>query len=114
MITKKYRLTEKEVKKVLQRWKPFFSHNMVSNKLKNDYTYNRFAIVISGKSVKNSVERNFFRRRFYDYVKTIVDDGFDIVFVVKSKVKLDKKDENSLRNFYKDLDFLIKNIWKNF
>jgi ribonuclease P protein component len=38
--------------------------NYKNNNLEN----NRFAIIISGKNVDGSVERNFFRRRFYDSV----------------------------------------------
>jgi ribonuclease P protein component len=64
--------------------------------------------------VKSSVERNFFRRRFYDFVNSLLtpfhENGRDIVFVVKQKTKLDQKSEECLRDFYKDLDFLIKNI----
>ena len=35
MIKKVYRLKEKEVKKVLQKGKPFFSYNIVSNTIPN-------------------------------------------------------------------------------
>mgnify|MGYP005995417273 FL=1 len=46
MITKQFRLKEREVKKVLQRGKPFFSYGIVLNYTKNKLGYNRFAIVI--------------------------------------------------------------------
>jgi hypothetical protein len=35
MIQKKYRLKEKQVKKVLQKGKPFFSYGIVKNSFKN-------------------------------------------------------------------------------
>jgi ribonuclease P protein component len=110
MIAKKFRLTEKETKKVLQKWKPFFSYEIVLNKLQNHYNYNRFAIVISWKSVSSSVERNFFRRRFYDfcYDKVFFNAWNDLVFVIKQKTKLNRKDEKCLENFKRDLGFLIK------
>jgi ribonuclease P protein component len=69
MIKKQFRLREKEVKKVLSMRKPFFSYNIVLNYRKNRLEYNRFSIVIGGKSVHTNVERNFFRRRFYDFVE---------------------------------------------
>ncbi|MDR2411193.1 MAG: ribonuclease P protein component [Candidatus Peribacteria bacterium] len=49
------------------------------NKLQNHYNYNRFAIVISSKSISSAVERNFFRRRFYDfcYDKILIDTDKD-------------------------------------
>jgi hypothetical protein len=49
MIAKKYRLDEKEVKKVLAKRKPFFSHHLVANTLPNTYQHARIAIVLGGK-----------------------------------------------------------------
>ena len=97
MLKKKFRLREREVKRVLQKWEPFFSYDVVLNTKRNNFNYNRFAIVISSKSVYSNVERNFFRRN-------------DFVFVVKTKVKLDKKNILSLKSFYKNLNFLINKI----
>lgn len=112
MIKKKFRLNERDVKRVLQKWKPFFSYNIVLNRQKNKFEYNRFAIVISAKSVKTNVERNFFRRRFYDFIssKNISQNWIDFVFVVKTKFKLDKKNQANLDSFYKDLNFLMNKI----
>ncbi|MDR3150791.1 MAG: ribonuclease P protein component [Candidatus Peribacteria bacterium] len=88
MLAKKFRLTESEVKKVLKRQEPFFSYGIVLCRLKNMYNHNRYAIVISSKSVHSNVERNFFRRKFYEYFR----------------VKIDKKSEND-SNFEKDSKF---------
>jgi len=115
MISKKYRLSEKEVKKVLTRWKPFFSYWIVLNYLKNSLNKNRFAIVIWWKSVKTSVARNMFRRRFYDLVRIKALDlekssWIDYVFVVKKQTILDKKDINSIKSFEKDINFLLNKI----
>jgi ribonuclease P protein component len=119
MIAKKFRLTERETKKVLQKWKPFFSWEIVLNKLQNSYNYNRFAIVISLKSVDSAVERNFFRRRFYDFCYDKVHNAYnssskqflwnDFVFVLKQKMKLNAKDEQCLESFKRNLNFLMKN-----
>lgn len=112
MLKKKFRLREREVKRVLQKWEPFFSYDVVLNTKKNNFNYNRFAIVISSKSVYSNVERNFFRRRFYDFISKseIQKKWNDFVFVVKTKVKLDKKNILSLKSFYKNLNFLINKI----
>lgn len=123
MISKKYRLTEREVKKVLQRWKPFFSYGIVLNYIKNKSDYNRFAIVIWSKSVKTNVERNFFRRTFYDLVTPMIRDSsleikktkqvnYDFIFVVKKQNKLDVKNKDNLKNFKKDIWFLLSKILK--
>lgn len=112
MISKKYRLTEREVKKVLHKWKPFFSHWIVLNSCKNKNWYNRFWIVLWWKSVNCNVERVFFRRRFYDIVSAFnfKEEWKDFVFVVKKKTKFDKKDLNSVLWFKKDLMFLLGKI----
>lgn len=125
MIKKQFRLREKEVKKVLSMRKPFFSYNIVLNYRKNRLEYNRFSIVIGGKSVHTNVERNFFRRRFYDFVEKSSFYGgeemgifwYDFVFVVKKTCKLEKKNEESQKGFQKDVSFLfdkIPSIWKKF
>ena len=112
MISKKNRLTEREVKKVLSRWKPFFSYGIVLNYMKNNYKKNRYWIVIWAKSVKNNVTRVFFRRLFYNLVfdKLEADRWIDFVFVVKKQTKLDKNDEKSIMNFEKDIKFLLNKI----
>lgn len=130
MIPKTNRLSEREVKKVLTRWKPFFSYGIVLNYQKNNLEKNRFAIVIWWKSVKTSVERNFFRRSFYDLVRNSINflpfskgipveggikdnntiKSYDFVFVVKKQTKLDKKDENIISSFKKDIKFLLNKI----
>ncbi len=114
MISKKFRLTEREVKKVLKWWKPFFSYWIVSNSISNKLEYNRFAIVISWKSVKSSVERNFFRRRFFDetknYIFSCLKGGYDFVFIVKKENKLDKKDKKNINTYGRDIEFLFSKI----
>mgnify|MGYP002776445289 CR=1 FL=1 len=115
MIKKVYRLNETEVKKVLKYWKPFFSYGIVSNSAVNKLPYNRFAIIIWGKSVTGSISRNFFRRKFYDETKDSItkvqnNTGKDIVFVIKKQTKLDKKDFESIKLFEKDVNFLLYKI----
>ena len=114
MIKKQFRLNEKEVKKVLKLWKPFFSYWVVLNKIKSKLDYNRFAIVIWAKSVNSNVTRNYCRRKFYDLVTTELElkwkTWYDIVFVVKKKMKLDVRSEETIKAFEKDLSFLIKKI----
>ncbi len=110
MISKNYRLSESEVKKVLQTGKPFFSFWIVLNYKKNIVWNNRFAIVIWWKSVEWSVERNFFRRKFYDLCSAFLEWKNDFVFVVKKQTKLDKKNLESINWFEKDIKFLFKKV----
>ena len=112
MISKNNRLSEREVKKVLVRWKPFFSYWIVLNYFKNKENINRFAIVIWWKSVKNNVARVFFRRFFYNTIRLVLNNynWIDFVFVIKKQTKLDKNDKNSINSFKKDIDFLLNKI----
>ncbi len=112
MISKKFRLTERQTKKVLQKWKPFFSYWIVLNHIRNNLGYNRFSIVIWAKSVNNNVWRNFFRRRFFNFVQTnnVFVWWSDYVFVIKKQTKLDKNDKKSIFSFDKDLDFLLNKV----
>jgi ribonuclease P protein component len=69
MIAKRYRLTESQIGKVLRFRKPFFSNVLVANVLDNRLAHPRFALILSGKVAKTSVDRNAYRRRFYDVCK---------------------------------------------
>ena len=112
MISKKNRLSEREVKKVLTRWKPFFSYGIVLNYLENNSNINRYWIVIWWKSVKTNVARVFFRRTYYNIVSNKLESNkwVDYVFVVKKQTKLDKNDKNSILTFKKDIKFLLNKI----
>lgn len=84
MIAKVFRLTESDVGKVLKRKKPFFSYSIVANVTKNQLAHARFGIILSGKVTKTSVDRNFYRRLFYETARPYIErDGMDIVFVAK-------------------------------
>ena len=114
MIKKIYRLKEREVKKVLGKTKPFFSYGIVLNMKPNREGFNRFAIVIWGKSVNTNVTRVFFRRKFYDFISASsiffdfknTSKKYDFVFLVKKQTKLDKNDKKAILDFEKDLSFL--------
>lgn len=114
MIAKKYRLKEREVKKVLSKGKPFFSYTIVFNVIPNRLEHSRFAIVIAGKSVPNNVTRNIYRRLFFTISQKYIDHNHgDIVCVVKSKSKLDKNPKN-IKKIYSEITYLFdKKLWKN-
>lgn len=114
MLKLEYRLAEREVKRVLQKWSPFFAYNLVVNSIPNKKNKNRFAIVIWAKSVKLAVHRNFLRRRFYDMMTAYLDSekGRDIVFVIKKKSVFNLKNKEDFLAFERDLDFLCKKIFK--
>jgi len=116
MIKKIYRLRQEEVKKVLKYAKPFFSYHVVAYSIKNTLTHHRFGIIISGKSVKNAVHRNFFRRMCYRLITQIpieTKTWQDIVFLVKKQIKLDKTDISSILSFEKDITFLKHKLISN-
>jgi len=111
MIKKIYRLNERQTKKVLSVWKPFFSFWITSKILKNNLNYNRFSIIIWWKSVINNVTRVFFRRKFFHLIEKSISNWnntwFDMVFFVKKQNKLDKNNNDIINSFTKDIKFLI-------
>ena len=121
MISKKYRLKQREVRKVLAGIKPFFSYDFVLKVKINKKDFNRFAIVIWSKSVKNNVIRNHFRRLFYRFIKKsyLYLDSFksknkyDLVFILKKQTKLDKYDKKTIVSFENNLVFLEKKLRNN-
>ena len=84
MIATEYRLTEHEFKKVLVRKKPFFSYVFVANTFENKHGHIRCGILLSGKCARGSVNRNFWRRKFYDIASEyLMVAPFDVVVVPK-------------------------------
>lgn len=83
MIAKKYRLSERELRRVFREKKPFFSSVLIANVQKNSLTYSRLGILLSSKITPGSVNRNTFRRIFYRFSQEVLPLGYDIVFVVK-------------------------------
>lgn len=111
MIAKEYRLTEREVRKVLSRRKPFFSYMFVANTLESKLEHGRVGILLSSKVARGSVNRNFWRRQFYDIsLPYVLDTALDIVLVPKKGTILDHKNETHLAEFKKNIQFLYKNI----
>lgn len=84
MIAKKFRLSEPDVGKVLRRKKPFFSSFFIANVSDNRLAHPRFAIILSSKVTKTSIDRNFFRRRYFELARPFLSSfGKDVVMVVK-------------------------------
>jgi ribonuclease P protein component len=112
MIAKVFRLTESDVGKVLKKKKPFFSYTLVANVAKNQLAHGRFGIILSGKVTKTSIDRNFYRRAFYELARQYIDKGpYDVVIVAKKGTVLSRKDEESRQNFEKEIIFLLKKVF---
>lgn len=115
MLAKKYRLREKEVKKVLQKGKPFFSYNLAIKYFPSKISDVKFAIVIGWKSVSNNVVRNFYRRKFYDFCKKSLEQlpSWYYVCVIKKSFKLEKT-FSIQQQFESEISYLFhKKLWKN-
>ena len=114
MLAKKYRLQEREVKKVLHKGKPFFSYSIVFNVIPNKLGYSRFAIVIGWKSVPTNVVRNTYRRAYYNICQKYIGKSYgDVVCVVKKKTKLGREDVE-VQKIESEINYLFeKKLWKN-
>ena len=111
MISKRYRLDEQTVRKVLRMRKPFFSYTFIANYIPNRLGYNRFAILLSGKQAQTSVSRNFFRRLMCDTVRPFLLSGsYDIVFVPKKGKVFEKHDRAMIEEFTQSILFSTKKI----
>jgi ribonuclease P protein component len=111
MIKKKYRLTEREFRKVLSRKKPFFSYLFVANTTPNTLSFPRLGILLPSKCANGSVNRNFFRRKFYDiFSQKVGNISSDIVLVPKKWTILDYTDANCVAEFEKNIMFLARII----
>ena len=102
------------MKKVLHKWKPFFSYTLVFNVFPHKLDYDSYAIVIGRKSVPNNVVRNRYRRLFYQVCREQQSHTHgNIVCVVKTKTKLLKWVQYEAA-FLKELRYLFeKKLWKN-
>ncbi len=111
MISKEYRLTEHELRKVLNRKKPFFSFVWIANTLENKKAHGRCGILLSAKCTKGSVNRNYWRRKFYDISLASLERlPVDIVLVPKKGTILDYKNSEHIAEFEKNIQFLYRKI----
>ncbi len=111
MISKEYRLTERQIRKVLVRKKPFFSYVFVANIVENKLQHGRCGILLSSKCSKWSVNRNFWRRKFYDVsLPALSQIPFDVVFVPKKWTILNYKNSEHIAEFEKNIQFLYRKI----
>ncbi len=114
MIAKQYRLTESQIGKVLRFRKPFFSNVMIVNVSDNRLAHPRFAIILSGKVAKTSVDRNVYRRKFYDLCAPFLQipgvAGKDLVFVAKKGNIFFRRDEVMLQKFTREIQELLRKV----
>lgn len=111
MIAKQYRLKESQIGKVLRYKKPFFSNILIANVSQNRLEYPRFALILSGKVTKTSVDRNFYRRLSYDICREYFSKiSGDIVLVAKKGTILSRKDPQMVLKFRQELHLLLHKI----
>jgi ribonuclease P protein component len=120
MIAKRFRLTESQIGKVLKNKKPFFSNLLIANAARNGLEVSRFALILSGKVAKTSVDRNFYRRRFYDRVALYLDEqnasgvqalaGIDASFVVQKGNICERRDLPMITKFETEVDTLLRKV----
>jgi ribonuclease P protein component len=112
---RKYRLRlNADFQRVRQEGKSWANHLMVLCALPNDLEHSRFGFAAS-KRIGKAVVRNRVRRRMREAVRlrrTLVDEGWDIVFIArpaiahKTYAEISRAIENLLRlaNLYKSLN----------
>ena len=53
----------------------------------NGLSYNRFAVLVSNNSEKSAVRRHFWKRRFFDELKSWPDLGKDFLVITSPNIK---------------------------
>jgi ribonuclease P protein component len=84
MLARKYRLPVTEFKAKPQETisTPLFRLRVA----KNNLSHNRAGVIISGKAIKSASQRNFWKRRLLENVKTWPPLGKDFLFIVTPKM----------------------------
>lgn len=109
MLARAFRLKEREVKRVLRRRNPLFSSSLTANTIPNTLGTNRFAFILGGKSARTSVDRNFFRRRFYTACQPYIHMGnTDFVLMAKRGMLFLRRDAAFVATFDQDLARLLQ------
>jgi ribonuclease P protein component len=94
MLDKKHRLTkELDIQKVFANKKSIFGKYIIINFSKNDQLESRFAFVVSNKTFKKAVDRNYYKRILRSIVRELlptIEKNFDFVIVIKDGIKLIK------------------------
>lgn len=112
MIAKKYRLPEREWRKVFKQKKPFFLYPFSAKVIKNQLGYARIGIVLSAKTTRGSVNRNFFRRRFYDSACDFLSFPYDVVVIPKRGTTFSHKNPDDIQSFDACIQKLFSTITK--
>jgi ribonuclease P protein component len=79
--------------------------------MENKAVHGRCGILLSSKCTKGSVNRNYWRRKFYDLSRSRLDRlPLDIVLVPKKGTILDHKNSEHIAEFEKNVQFLYRKI----
>ncbi len=118
MIAKLYRLKEREVRRVLRVRRPVFGGSIIASIEANRLPYNRFAFVVSGKHAPTSIDRNFFRRRFYESLRPFITAGIvgvrshvDCVCTLRRGTRLDRRNITTVEVFRADMATISQKIF---
>jgi len=91
MLSKINRLTkELDIKNVFSNKKSLFGNSIIVNFIQTNNTEPRFAFVVSSKTFKKAVDRNYYKRILRSIVREClpnISKNFDFVIVIKNKIK---------------------------
>jgi len=97
MLSKNNRLVkELDIKNVLNNKKSLFSNSLIINFVKTNNVEPRFAFVVSAKTFKKAVDRNYYKRVLRSIVREClpyISKNFDFVIVIKNNIKEYKFEE---------------------
>ena len=91
MLPLKYRLTkDKEIKQVFSNGNKIFGSSIIINFSKNQLPNSRFAFVVSNKTFKKAVDRNYYKRVLRSIIYSLIPsitNNTDFVIVIKKDIQ---------------------------
>ena len=89
MLSKKYRLSSKDVEAVLQKGRKHCQGMFYFKFASNGLAYSRFAFIVSRKVAKNAVKRHQIKRRLSEITRVDLKyfpQGFDIAIISRPMI----------------------------
>jgi ribonuclease P protein component len=89
---------KKDFEKLFQEGSSYLGRFFILKTLKNEFSFPRFAFIVSIKVDKSAVKRNKIRRRLRESVRPLlpfIKKNTDVVFIAKKEIK--EKDFNMIK-----------------
>lgn len=101
MLFKKWRLNQKDFKKVLRKGRAFKEDSLILKALDNSLKKTRIGFLVTKKNFSKAVLRNKIKRKMREIIRLEfekIKNGFDLVFIFLPGIE--KKESKDLREIF--------------